>query len=127
VLFVGTEINGVDSRELLNKMIQAMKLSPHEYKILEDLDKEEINNQILAERPAVVITLGAQAANFLLGGQERLSKIHGNFFPRPISDNFHTQIVPLFHPGFLLINPGMKKSAWMDMQKVMDFIGKSIA
>jgi uracil-DNA glycosylase family 4 len=74
-----------------------------------------------------VVTLGAFASNLLLEGQERLSKIHGNFFPRSFSDNFHTQIVPLFHPNFLLINPSMKKSAWMDMQKIMDFVGKSLA
>jgi hypothetical protein len=128
VFFVGAEFEGDNgaSKELLNKMIQAMKLNPQEFKIIEEGNIEEIKDQILAERPSVVVTLGAFASNLLLGGQERLSKIHGNFFPRSFSDNFHTQIVPLFHPSFLLINPGMKKSAWMDMQKIMDFIGKPL-
>ena len=134
VVFIGAEFDEDkgQSRELLNRMIQAMKLSNDEYSILEiEVEKkgklEEIKGQILAEKPSVVITLGAFASNLLLEGQERLSKIHGNFFPRSFSDNFHTQIVPLFHPSFLLINPGMKKSAWMDMQKIMDFLGKPLA
>ena len=134
VVFIGAEFeeDKGQSRELLTKMIQAMKLSNDEYSILEiEAEKkgklEEIKGQILAEKPSVVITLGAFASNLLLEGQERLSKIHGNFFPRSFSDNFHTQIVPLFHPSFLLINPGMKKSAWMDMQKIMDFLGKPLA
>lgn len=142
VVFIGAEFeeDKGQSRELLYKMIQAMKLSNDEYSILEIEGKlsdsnskekneklDEIKGQILAERPSVVVTLGAFASNLLLEGQERLSKIHGNFFPRPFSDNFHTQIVPLFHPSFLLINPGMKKSAWMDMQKIMDFLGKPLA
>lgn len=142
VLFIGSEFdedNG-QSRELLGKMIQAMKLSKEEFCLLEIGGKlsefnpeekkgklEEIKGQILNEAPSVVVTLGASASNLLLEGQERLSKIHGNFFPRSFSDNFHTQIVPLFHPSFLLINPGMKKSAWMDMQKIMDFLGKPLA
>jgi len=128
VFFVGAEFEGDNgaSKELLNKMIQAMKLNPQEFKIIEEGKPEEIVDQILAEKPSVVVTLGAYASNLMLGGQERLSKIHGNFFPRSFSDNFHTQIVPLFHPSFLLINPGMKKSAWMDMQKIMDFIGKPL-
>jgi uracil-DNA glycosylase family 4 len=134
VVFIGAEFeeDKGQSRELLNKMIQAMKLSNDEYSILEiEVEKkeklEDIKSQILAEKPSVVVTLGAFASNLLLEGQERLSKIHGNFFPRSFSDNFHTQIVPLFHPSFLLINPGMKKSAWMDMQKIMDFLGKPLA
>lgn len=142
VLFIASEFEKDDdaSRDLLNKMIHAMRLSSKEFKLLEidanlsesgTEDKrqrlEEIRAQILIEKPLVVVTLGAFASNLLLEGQERLSKIHGNFFPRSISDNFHTQIVPLFHPNFLLINPGMKKSAWMDMQKIMDFVGKSLA
>ena len=142
VLFIGSEFEeeSGQSRDLLNKMIQAMKLSNDEHTLLEVEGKlsefaeeekrqklEEIKGQILRKRPSVIVTLGASASNLLLEGQERLSKIHGNFFPRTFSGNFHTQIVPLFHPNFLLINPAMKKSAWMDMQKIMDFVGKPLA
>ncbi len=125
VLFLAPELENDESRELLNKMIGAMKLDTNEYKLIGELKSELILDQLKELRPLVVITLGASAANLILQGQERLSKIHGNFFPIQIDDNYHTQVVPLFHPSFLLINPGMKKSAWMDMQKIMDFIGKS--
>lgn len=142
VLFIASEFEEGDgqSRDLLNKMIQAMKLTKEEFNLLEvdgklsefgpdekKLKLEEIRNQILVEKPQVVVTLGASVSNLILEGQERLSKIHGNFFPRSFEGNFHTQIVPLFHPNFLLINPSMKKSAWMDMQKIMDFVGKPLA
>ena len=118
-------IAGNNSLDLAPNMKIASKLKDP---IFDPTTKSKIHDQpisedqILAEKPSVVVTLGAYASNLILGGQERLSKIHGNFFPRSFSDNFHTQIVPLFHPSFLLINPGMKKSAWMDMKKIMDFI-----
>jgi DNA polymerase len=138
ILFLGGEFGEThESRDLLLKMILAMKLTPDEYSIKEiggtisDFDLEEkksllceIDAQLSQLSPQVVVTLGAQMTNLLLGNEERLSIIHGKFFPRLIGDHFHTQIVPLFHPGLLLINPGMKRTAWMDMQRIMDYIGK---
>ena len=119
---------------LLEKMAKAMKLLPEEYEILEFSQdsiendqnnlKNELDELVAKYRPRIVITLGAGITNFLLQKQERLSKVHGKFIPKTFQD-IQVQVVPLFHPGFLIINPNMKRSAWMDLQKVMEFIGKS--
>lgn len=126
VLFVVPDLDGEESRTLLKKMILAMKLHPKEFSVLEDLGQDTWG-QISRHCPSVVASFGAKATSFLLGEQERISKVHGNFFPRQMANDVYTQIVPLFHPNFLLINPSMKKSVWMDMQKIMDFVGKSPA
>lgn len=128
------EEKGRPEKALLEKMAKAMKLLPGEFEILEfsqdslendqnDL-KSKLDEVMIELRPKVVITLGAGITNFLLQKQERLSKVHGKFFPKTFQD-IQVQVVPLFHPGFLIINPNMKRSAWMDLQKVMEFIGKS--
>src|SRR5574343_461946 len=74
VLFIASEFEEDDgqSRELLNKMIGAMKLTKEEFNLWEiegklselaadekRLKLEEIRGQILKEKPMVVVTLGA--------------------------------------------------------------------
>ncbi len=135
VLFLCSEFNsdGSSERSILEKMAFAMKLTPIEFKLLEYSNdalegdpikaKSEIKDLILNNKPKVVITFGATMTNFILDKQERLSKVHGKFFPK-LYEGHQTQIVPVFHPGFLIINPNMKRTAWMDLQKVMEFLGK---
>jgi len=137
VLFLCSEFNSGEEnpeRVILEKMATAMKLRPGEYEVRDfsnnsleneqNILKSEVKALIKDLRPKVVVTFGAAMTNFILDKQERLSKIHGKFFPN-IFEGHQVQIVPVFHPGFLIINPNMKRSAWVDLQKVMDFIGKS--
>jgi len=133
VLFLCSEFeknSGNPEKVILEKMAHAMKLTEDEFKLLEyPLEegqkklKGEIKELVKTLKPKVIITFGAAMTNFILDKQERLSKVHGKFFPK-IYEGHQTQVVPVFHPGFLIINPNMKRSAWMDLQKVMDFIGK---
>ena len=132
VLFLCSEFNsdGSSERSILEKMAFAMKLSKEEFKLLEyssealeSNPRDEIKELVLQTKPKVVITFGAVMTNFILDKEERLSKVHGKFFPK-LYDGYQTQVVPVFHPGFLIINPNMKRTAWMDLQKVMDFLGK---
>lgn len=148
VLFVGDSFiqNQENSQDdLLGKMIQAMKLNNTEYsrlafdKKLEDVDDLSANlkapndstlklwQAILLEKPKFLVSLGATLTNILLGKREKLSTIHGQFIEITISSgtNSHIcQLVPIFHPDFLLINPNMKRTAWIDLQKVMEKLGK---
>ncbi len=140
VLFVGDNYSG-DGEDLLGKMIMAMKLSKDEFfrhpmdealEEVSDLAKnlenpkeatQKLFNIILEKRPKVVVSLGATVTNILLGRREKLSTIHGQFFEKRQGE-CHFNLMPIFHPDFLLINPNMKRTAWIDLQKVMERIGK---
>lgn len=115
--------------EFFSKMISAMKLSSSEFLIYpsenegNDLGKEvmEVAAYFL---PEVIVTLGASATHKILKTQERLSLVHGQFFNREIENIGICTIVPLFHPSIIETNQNMKKTAWVDMQKIMRHIKK---
>ena len=140
VLFVGDSyIESGD--DLLGKMISAMKLFGsefHRFKMDEQLEEitdlamnlekpsletQNLLNAIKENRPKVVVSLGATVTNILLGKREKLSTIHGQFFEKSIGDCVYA-LMPIFHPDFLIINPNMKRTAWTDLQKVMERVGK---
>lgn len=142
VLFVGDTFNSASGADdLLGKMISAMKLKPQEFERfafnealedLNDLDQNlktpspetlELYAMISKVKPQVVVSLGATVTNVLLGRREKLSGIHGQFIEKNI-ESHHFAMMPLFHPDFLLINPNMKRTAWIDLQKVMERVGK---
>lgn len=134
-----------DQGLLMDRMISAMKLGTAEYaktlavKCYNSLRSnftcmfENCNNHIYEEiillKPKVVITLGALSTNSILGKKERLTNIHGKFIEQEVE--YKDQVLkfvlcPIFHPEFLLINPSMKRTTWIDLQNVMKYIGKSI-
>lgn len=146
VVFLGDTFKpGSDKEDLLGKMIVAMKLQPTEFirikfnEALDDVVDPESNSkkpgaetlelyrQIIDLRPQVVVTLGATVTNILLGRREKLSGIHGQFFEKELSADKQSHTFswcPVFHPDFLQINPNMKRTAWIDLQKVMERVGK---
>lgn len=116
--------------DLLGKMIMAMKLENGRFirsSIIGQKTRaiENFAKEVALFRPKIVITLGASALNLVLGRRERLSTVHGEFFSSKVETDkgsIDFQIVPLFHPEFLEINPSMKRTAWIDMQKVMTYL-----
>lgn len=123
------------SDNLLGKMIGAMKLSPEHYCRAFITKDSEVSHQewlgLLKELPkeateVIVVTLGALATNTVLQKKERLSRIHGKEFLISLTGNGRQQAIkvfPVFHPDILQINPNMKRSAWLDLQKVMETLG----
>ncbi len=143
VLFVGDSYAKGD--DLLGKMIGAMKLCPGEFnrfafnQNLEEVNDLEANltnpsietiellEQIKKFKPSIVVSLGATVTNILLGKRDKLSGIHGQFIEKKVSlnnESYTYQLMPIFHPDFLVINPNMKRTAWIDLQKVMERVGK---
>lgn len=136
VLFVGECPKDYKSEapndNLLSKMIGAMKLPTDSYCrtfITKDSDLAQQEwYGLLKKVPAqtthlTVVSLGALATNTILHKKERLSRIHGKEFfvelkrkGAPLS----VSVFPVFHPDILQINPNMKRSAWLDLQKVME-------
>lgn len=145
VLFLGDTASGDESDDLLGKMIVAMKLKEHEFlrfQFDDQLEKvEDLGENLVSPSEAskklfdfitdsnaqVVVTLGATITSILSGKRQKLSNIHGQFFPLNLPNytfSAPTQLVPIFHPDYLKINPNMKKTAWIDLQEVMKVIGK---
>ena|GEM_PF-1784367 len=141
VLFIGESPKDFNEEELgtdlLSKMIKAMKLSPDEFiKVFITKDQEQAQKEwetVLSHLPEgnefIVVSLGALATNITLGRKERLSRVHGQVFSKQLKGHEQDSIVhiyPVFHPDILKINPNMKRSAWIDLQKVMGHLAKSI-
>lgn len=76
--------------------------------------KPFLKRQVEIIAPQVIVCLGTFAAQSLLGTDEKISRLRGNF--RTYHD---IPVMATYHPAFLLRNPEMKKSVWEDLQKVM--------
>ena len=69
--------------------------------------------QVDAIRPRVIVALGSFAARALLRSEDAISKLRGRVF-----DYRGVQLIPTFHPAYLLRSPDRKRDVWEDMKKV---------
>lgn len=117
--------------QLLTKMIEAMGLKRADVYIANIVkcrppdnrypEPEEVETclpfllqQIEAIRPKIIITLGNLATQTLLRTKAGIMSLHGNF-----QEWNGIQVMPTYHPAFLLRNPNMKKPCWEDLKKVI--------
>jgi uracil-DNA glycosylase family 4 len=147
VMFVG-EAPGADEDEqgvpfvgragqLLTKMIEAMGLTRDDVYIANVLkcrppgnrnpEPDEIATcepflfrQLASVQPKVVIALGAFAARTLLKTDAPISRLRGRVF-----DYRGAQLIPTFHPSFLLRSPGYKREAWEDLKTALAVLGRT--
>lgn len=70
--------------------------------------------QIETVRPRVIVCLGAFAAQTLLGTDAPISRLRG----RVHDWRDGIQLVPTFHPAYLLRSPEKKREVWEDMKTV---------
>ncbi len=122
--------------QLLTKMIEAMGLSRDEVYIANvlkcrppgnrDPQPDEVETcepflfqQVASVQPKVVIALGAFAARTLLKTQDPISRLRGRIY-----DYRGAQLIPTFHPSFLLRSPGYKREAWDDLKKALGLLGR---
>lgn len=73
--------------------------------------------QIDAIRPRVIVALGSFAAHTLLGSEEPISKLRGHIY-----DYRGAQLIPTFHPAYLLRSPDRKRDVWEDMKKARNIL-----
>jgi len=73
--------------------------------------------QIEAISPAVIVCLGAVAAKGLLNATA-ISKLRGKWQRLGGAD-----VMPTFHPAYLLRNPSAKRDFWADLKEVMARLG----
>ena len=120
---------------LFYKMTQAMKLEDTDFSIsslsIKSKQKESrLESEIWHLRPRLIMTLGAQAYQFFNSSNARLKDIHGqiqdvNLMTTTESggrEEFKTKLMPIFSPSLLQTAPNMKKTAWLDMQKAMEYL-----
>ena len=122
--------------QLLTKMIEAMGLRRDEVYIANVLKCRPPNNrdpqpdevescepflfkQIASVQPKVIIALGAFAARALLKTQDPISRMRGRVYSYR-----GAQLIPTFHPSFLLRSPGYKREAWEDLKKALGLLGR---
>ncbi len=123
--------------QLLTKMIEAMKFSrdtvyicnvvkcrppgnrnpePDEIKSCEPF----LRAQLRVIKPKVIVALGKFAAQTLLREETPITRLRGQWRKYEGID-----LMPTFHPAYLLRSPDEKKKAWMDLQEVMKRLGKT--
>jgi DNA polymerase len=116
--------------QLLTKMIEAMGYARSDVYICNILkcrppgnrnpEPDEIAKcepflkaQLAALRPRVIVALGKFAAQCLLRDDAPISRLRGNF-----RSYEGIQLMPTFHPAYLLRDPSKKKEAWSDLKAV---------
>ena len=122
--------------QLLTKMIEAMGFARDEVYIANVIkcrppenrnpEPDEIEQcepflfkQIDSIRPKVIVALGSFAAKTLLKTQDSISRLRGRVY-----DYHGVQLIPTFHPSFLLRSPNQKKYAWDDLKKALALLDR---
>ncbi|MBJ80050.1 MAG: hypothetical protein CMH60_01910 [Myxococcales bacterium] len=117
--------------QLLTRMIQAMGLRREDVYIANivkcrppenrDPEPDEIAacepfllQQIEAVQPEVIVALGRYASQCLVGKATPISRLRGSW-----SSYAGIDLMPTFHPAYLLRNPSGKRPVWEDLQAVM--------
>jgi DNA polymerase len=73
--------------------------------------------QLEAINPRVICALGTFAARTLLKTDVPITVLRGKFHAY-----LGIQLMPTYHPAYLLRNPGAKKQVWEDVQKIMKLL-----
>jgi DNA polymerase len=73
-----------------------------------------LKQQLAALKPRMIVALGKFAAQSLCRSQTPISRLRGNFHSYE-----GIQVMPTFHPAFLLRTPEAKRHAWADLQAVL--------
>ncbi len=77
-----------------------------------------LRRQLDAIDPEVIVALGSTAAGFLLETDAPVGRLRGRFHPYK-----NAQVLPTYHPAYLLRTPSAKRAVWEDMQLVMARLG----
>lgn len=121
--------------QLLNKIIEAMKLTREEIYICNILRcrppgnrlpapeeaghcREYLDGQLGIVKPEYIVCWGSCASQNLLGATDSIGKLRGRFFQYG-----EAKVLCTYHPSYLLRNPAAKKDVWEDMKILMKEMG----
>ena len=74
-----------------------------------------LEQQLALVRPALICALGLSSVQALLKTKSSMASLRGRTF-----EYRGIPLIPTYHPAALLRNPGLKREAWEDMQRVRD-------
>ena len=78
--------------------------------------------QVEAIGPVVIVALGTFAAQTLLETQDTISRLRGRVYHYG-----GAQLVPTFHPAYLLRSPERKRDAWEDLKLAKSLLDQAAA
>ena len=78
-----------------------------------------LREQIALLQPRVIVALGGTAVKGLLQIEEGITRVRGQWQRYAGID-----LMPTFHPSYLLRNPAGKRHVWADMLAVLDRLGR---
>ena len=84
-----------------------------------------VKKQIDLINPDCIIILGAVAANAVMESNDPISKIRGRWIGYVSESGKNINVMPTFHPSYLLRNPLAKAKFWSDMLKVKSKLDES--
>src|SRR6476620_9188219 len=79
--------------------------------------KPFLEREIAIVQPEVIVTRGNTALQNLLGAKQGISKLRGTF-----QDYKGINVMPTYHPAYLLRDPSKKREVWEDLKKVRDHL-----
>ncbi len=79
-----------------------------------------LREQIALLKPKVIVALGATAVKGLLQVETGITKLRGKWLLYEGID-----LMPTFHPAYLLRNPAGKKDVWDDIKAVLAHLGRT--
>lgn len=127
-----------EAGKLLTRIIEAMGLTRNQVYICNvvkcrppnnrdpELDEVEtcrsfLEQQLKIIKPKVICTLGRIAAQTLIHRDFKITRERGTW---------HThagiQLMPTYHPAYLLRNPSAKRQVWEDIQQIMKHLGLEV-
>ena len=132
-LFIGEKFQGQDYYQLLDRIIAFMGEKDFcnrqifiDMNLEQDQEYLKVQSQIWDMNPKVIVLLGAGITNIFLKKKEKLSRIHGKCFEVQFSKDDGKKksysCFPIFHLNLLRINPNMKRSAWIDLKKIKEYL-----
>jgi DNA polymerase len=123
--------------QLLTKIIQSVNLSREEVYIANiikcrppqnrnpELDEIQscspfLMKQISVIQPKIICALGTFSAQTLLKTETKITALRGKLF-----DLEGINVMPTYHPAFLLRNPDKKREVWEDMKKIAEWLNNN--
>ena len=77
-----------------------------------------VRRQIALVAPRLIVCLGGSATQTLLGAKEGITRTRGVWRDYQSDDGVSIKTLPMFHPAYLLRQPGAKRQAWADLRKL---------
>lgn len=75
-----------------------------------------IERHIALMQPKILLCAGGTSAAALLATREGITRIHGRWHDRSFPDlAAPVPTMPIYHPAFILRQPGMKRDVWRDL------------